>query len=1072
MTFQPGQTRVSVPRDRHRRFSDDDDGESILLQFTRWNHDDLKTGRGPYPATVYLHDNDGDEEVRASFGERNYTVREGEFIDIEVQLDQPPGRALTIPIEVLTKNGAGPNDYTIDALEATFGASQTSDYIQIEALDDNLNDDLEYLEIRFGDLPDKVLAEDPNTTIVNLEDTDNGLANVTVRMAGGGEKHEGGGTFLYIYLNEEQEVDVVVPLVVEHLDGATEDDYRGVPATVRIPAGEIRDGVIIDVLEDSDNDDGEGIRVDFGDLPAGVREDRLHRAATYRFLDNDNVPQMTIQGDGAKEWPNPISYLKFIVTLDYIPEFEVSVDYATEDGTAVANQDYKPTSGTLTFAPGQRTKNLWVEVCSDGIDEDTERMTLRLSNPVRAEFRNGATASATGTISDYRGLGAKPCSTGIVVSDAEGREFPPSLQVAQDNEMTFDVRLNRAARSPVTVSYRTVDGTAIAGQDYVAVSGVLRFEPGETVKTITVTVKTDPHDDPGETFRMVLSNPSGAYLGDGEATGTIRNSGPMPGAWLSRFGRVAADQAVQSIGERVREGTRPRQDNQFTLGGRRADTYFDSFMPRTGDDGAERRQGGASLLADDGFLSDDSVLAGDGALTPDPGPADSSLAGSSSSAGGSPVAGRSPSAERSSRIAMPWDGLDAIPTDIDARPGMTSTSRTWQPPTLRELMMGASFDYSRALDENGEPRPSGWLGEWSSWGRTAATRFAGADGPLSINGEVATATLGFDSQWDRWIGGVALSYSEGEGAYTHRSVTGGAVSSSLTSLMPYASYTLNDRTSVWGTLGYGVGDLTLTPEGASAGIETDLSTALAAFGGRGVLNARVAGIRLAWVSDALLTETSSDTVQGLNGAAGGTSRVRLMLEGSGSVALGGVVLRPRVEAGLRYDGGDAETGAGIELGGGLGYAAGRIAVQVNARGLVAHEDAAYEEWGFSGSVQYRPGKDGRGLTMQLGSAWGATQSGVQSLWARADASGLARSTGFQAAQRFQAELGYGLAGPKGRALWVPFLQGESSGGAQALVLGVRMTSGAHISAGLEIGGRASAGAEIEPAVQLNGSVRW
>ena len=124
-------------------------------------------------------------------------------------------------------------------------------------------------------------------------------------------------------------------------------------------------------------------------------------------------------------------------------------------------------------------------------------------------------------------------------------------------------------------------------------------------------------------------------------------------------------------------------------------------------------------------------------------------------------------------------------------------------------------------------------------------------GPLSVNGEVATATLGFDSQWDRWIGGVALSYSEGEGAYTHRSAAGGGGEQFADEPDAVRQFTRsNDRTSVWGTLGYGVGDLTLTPEGASAGIETDLSTALAAFGGRGVLNARVAGIRLAWVSDA------------------------------------------------------------------------------------------------------------------------------------------------------------------------------------------------------------------------------
>ena len=74
-----------------------------------------------------------------------------------------------------------------------------------------------------------------------------------------------------------------------------------------------------------------------------------------------------------------------------------------------------------------------------------------------------------------------------------------------------------------------------------------------------------------------------------------------------------------------------------------------------------------------------------------------------------------------------------------------------------------------------------------------------------------------------------------------------------------------------------------------------------------------------------------------------------MLEGAGVVplALGGV-LTPTVEAGLRYDTGDAETGAGLEVGGGLGYAARRLSVTVNARGLLAHQDTAYEEWGFSG----------------------------------------------------------------------------------------------------------------------------
>ena len=70
----------------------------------------------------------------------------------------------------------------------------------------------------------------------------------------------------------------------------------------------------------------------------------------------------------------------------------------------------------------------------------------------------------------------------------------------------------------------------------------------------------------------------------------------------------------------------------------------------------------------------------------------------------------------------------------------------------------------------------------------------------------------------------------------------------------------------------------------------------------------------------------------------------------------------------------------------LGYAAGQFAVEIEACTLLAHEDSDYEEWGFSGSMRYRPRSHGRGLSMKLGSAWGAAQSGVQSLWSSHDAS--------------------------------------------------------------------------------------
>ena len=393
-------------------------------------------------------------------------------------------------------------------------------------------------------------------------------------------------------------------------------------------------------------------------------------------------------------------------------------------------------------------------------------------------------------------------------------------------------------------------------------------------------------------------------------------------------------------------------------------------------------------------------------------------------------------------------------------------------------LMGTSFFYSRPDSGAGGPAEGpGRFGDWSVWGRTAATRFAGMEDELSIHGEVATATLGVDTEWNRWMTGLVLALSEGDGAFAQPEASGGTVSSTLASLYPFARYRVNDRTQVWGTLGYGTGDLWLALDGVDAPIETALATTSAAVGGRGVLTVRTGeagAFELAIRSDAFATETTSDRVENLMGATGAASRVRLMLEGTGTLPLAnGAVLTPSLEAGLRYDGGDAETGAGIEIGAGLGLATGRFAVEADVRGLLAHEDEAYEEWGASASIRFQPRSDGLGFNASLGSAWGASHGGVQSLWSSETARGLARGGAFHAGQRMQAEFGYGVEGRKGRALWAPFVAADSGDGRDALRMGVRLASGANAEAALELGRRSAGWAgETEHAVQLGGLIRW
>jgi hypothetical protein len=90
----------------------------------------------------------------------------------------------------------------------------------------------------------------------------------------------------------------------------------------------------------------------------------------------------------------------------------------------------------------------------------------------------------------------------------------------------FTVSLSAPSTSTVTVKYATADGTATShgkDADYSAAKGTLTFNPGETVKTITVLVNADTLVEPDETFVVSLSAPSGAAIADGQGIGTILN---------------------------------------------------------------------------------------------------------------------------------------------------------------------------------------------------------------------------------------------------------------------------------------------------------------------------------------------------------------------------------------------------------------------------------------------------------------------------------------------------------------------------------------------------------------------
>ena len=512
--------------------------------------------------------------------------------------------------------------------------------------------------------------------------------------------------------------------------------------------------------------------------------------------------------------------------------------------------------------------------------------------------------------------------------------------------------------------------------------------------------------------------------------------------WLSRFGRTVASHVTDAVSDRL--ANPPSSGAQVTVGGQRVDLAAVQDEARVGE----------ALTA---------VARALGAREErEPGGFGSGSPGSLSGTGG-----------------WPATGLGGIQT---TSPGSTPAREV----TGRELLLGSAFHLAREGDGTGPGL--------AAWGRVTVGGFDGEapdDGNLRIDGEVTTGILGADAKWNRLLAGVAISVSEGEGTFAQPGVDKGTIESSLTTVSPYARLAVTERVSVWGLAGWGTGDMKIVqaangnqPERVT---RTDIDMRLIAGGGRGALMEadEDGGIDLALKADGFHVETESEAVSNEGDTTGTASRVRLALEGSRAFEVGGGTLTPGLEVGLRHDGGDAETGTGVEFGGRVSWTDpdSGLSMEAQARTLIAHEDSDYREWGASGSVRLAPGDRGRGLSFSLAPTYGAASGGVGRLWSARDAQGLASGGEFEPERRLEGELGYGMSVFGDRFTGTPNLGFGFSDGARDYRIGWRLTSAVGGDPGFEVnldamrresandnGSGAGTGSEPEHRVMLRG--RW
>ena len=391
--------------------------------------------------------------------------------------------------------------------------------------------------------------------------------------------------------------------------------------------------------------------------------------------------------------------------------------------------------------------------------------------------------------------------------------------------------------------------------------------------------------------------------------------------------------------------------------------------------------------------------------------------------------------------------------------------------TEPQLLMGSAFELSS------EEVGSGVVGVW---GRGGYSRFDGYEETSYLDGDVTTATLGADYTRGPWLAGLALSHSRGVGNYG-RARSRDDIEAMLTGLYPYAGFKVTDRFSLWGVGGFGAGDLTLTPPGHTA-IETGIDLAMAAVAARSTLVNTANGFNLALEADGFWVRATSEAISGLLAADEAVTRLRFGLEGSYARTLSnGSTLTPKIELGLRRDEGDAETGWGVDVSGGLLWSAPTrgMSVELEARSLIGHQAGGFRDWGISGLVRYDPNPfSDRGLSASLTSSVNsASLDGSDALLDHTTLAGLAAPDAVRARQ-LSAEGAYGFPILGGRFIGAPWVGAGLLEDGRDYRLGYRISparrTGTDMHVGIEGMRRENDNTrtETEHAVGLRLAMRW
>ena len=452
-----------------------------------------------------------------------------------VTLSAESGKIVTV--NFATQNGtavsggvAPQNDYQHTFGTLTFNPGEVSKTIPVFVNGDTFNEANETFNVNLAGANGAALPSSGGGGSITNDDGEPALSinDVTVNEAAG-------NAVLTVTLAPASGQTVGVSFATS--DGPTPPahapaDYATTGGAHTFTAGQTTKQITVPIVQDSLDEQSELFTVTLSEVSNATLSDPT---GIVTITDDDNVPSLSIADVSVTEGDATTATASFNVTLSAPSGQPIVVSYATVNVTALAPGDYTAaTNQTVTFNPGETSKTIPVAVVGDTLDEASETFSVNISTP--ATFAALADSQGVGTIVDNDPPVTISISDATVAADTvpgrvgEGNSGQGACTGPQFNQCAvFTVTLSEASGQAVTVNFATADNTATAA-DYVPKSSPppVSFAPGETSKTITVSVKGDTIDEFNETFHVNLSGATNGTITDGIGVGTIVDDDGAP----------------------------------------------------------------------------------------------------------------------------------------------------------------------------------------------------------------------------------------------------------------------------------------------------------------------------------------------------------------------------------------------------------------------------------------------------------------------------------------------------------------------------------------------------------------